>query len=31
MYGYAPLKLDYPIGGGDLLEPGEAKNTTDLW
>jgi hypothetical protein len=31
MDGYAPLKLDYPAGEGDLPELGEAKNTAILW
>lgn len=31
MDGFAQLKLGYPTGGGDLLELGEAKNTTVLW
>jgi hypothetical protein len=31
MDGYGPLRLDHPAGEGDLLELGEAKNTTVLW
>ena len=31
MDGYGPLRLDHPAGEGDLLELGEAKNTTILW
>jgi hypothetical protein len=29
--GFEKLKLDYPAGEGDLLEQGEAENTTVLW
>ncbi|KAK1686327.1 hypothetical protein QYE76_047175 [Lolium multiflorum] len=31
MDGYGPPRLDHPAGEGDLLELGEAKNTTVLW